>query len=88
MESFFFQISYFFFRIIGQKPKNFKTRECVMYYKIISIDSTQKALQINGKLFFQISESFFDQITIYKIIVTLGLCKRGGGGICAEQHAF
>ena len=37
--------------------------------------------------FFQILESFFELIKKKKI-VALGLCKSGGGGICAEQHTF
>ena len=54
----------------------------------ISMDSTQQALQTNGKLFF-ISDSFFELTsTLKKIIVELRSCLRGGGGICAEQHAF
>ena len=41
------------------------------------------------KFFFQILESFFKLTTIFKkIIVALGLCMRGLGGICADQHAF
>ena len=28
--------------------------------------------------FFQISESFFELVAIFKIIVALGLCMRGG----------
>ena len=52
-----------------------------------SMDSSQKALQ-TWKAFFPISESFFELTTIFKIIVVLGLCMRGGGGICADQHAF
>ena len=51
------------------------------------MDLTRQALQTNVKLF-QISESFFELVAIFEIIVALGLCKRGGGGIFAEQHAF
>ena len=54
----------------------------------ISMDLTRQGLQTNGKFFFQISESFFELVTFLKIIVALGLFKRGGGGICAEQHPF
>ena len=38
----------------------------------------------------QISESFFElaSYNFFEVIVALGLCKRGGGGIGAEQHAF
>ena len=48
-----------------------------LYY--ISMDLTQQALQTNVKFFFQILKSFFELVTIFKIIVALGLCKRGGG---------
>ena len=40
------------------------------------MDLTRQALQTNGKLFFQISESFFELTTKIKIIVALGLCMR------------
>ena len=53
------------------------------------MDSSQQALQANEKLFFQISESLFESTSIFfLIIVALGLYKQGGGGICADQHAF
>ena len=39
------------------------------------MDLTRQALQNNVKLFFQISESFFELVTIFKIEVALGLCK-------------
>ena len=53
------------------------------------MDSSQRALQTNGKLF-QISESFFELTAIFynNSGLGLGLCKRGGGGICADQHTF
>ena len=35
--------------------------------------------------FFQISESFFELVAIFRTILALGLCMRGGGGICAER---
>ena len=60
--------------------------QSAMYY--ISMDSSRQALQIKGKLssyfgiIFRISYNFF------LIIVALGLCMRGGGGICADQHVF
>ena len=62
-------------------------QSAVYYIIYISMDLTQQALQTNVKflnlgIIFRISYNFF------KIIVALGLCKRGGGGICAEQHAF
>ena len=59
------------------------------YITYISMDLTQQALLTNGK-FLQILESFFELVTFFsffQIIVALGLCKQGGGGICAE-HAF
>ena len=55
-----------------------------MCYKWIRLNELYKLMESC----FQISESFFDSVTIIKIIVAFGLCKRGGGGICAEQHAF
>ena len=66
MESFFqFQIH---FRIIGRKQKNIQTNivnidQSAIYH--ISINSSRQALQINGKLFFQISESFFELTTLF-----------------------
>ena len=41
--------------------------------------------------FFQISESFFEFVKknyTDSVVAVFGLCKRGRGGICAEQHAF
>ena len=49
----------------------------------MSRDLTRQALQNSLELFL-ISESFFELVTIFEIC----LCKRGGGGICAEQHTF
>ena len=46
-----------------------------MYY--LSMDLTGQALQINVK-FFQISESFFELVEFFKIIVVLGLRNPGG----------
>ena len=54
----------------------------------ILMDSSQRALQTNEKLFFKFWNNFSNKLQFFKIIVALGLCKRGGGGICAEQHAF
>ena len=54
----------------------------------ISIDSSQRALQTNGKFFqnyFRINGRKPKNI---QRITRLGLCKRGGGGICADHHAF
>ena len=55
----------------------------------ISMDLTRQALQTEG-IFFQISELFSNKLaTFFKIIKKmLGLCMRGGGGICADQHVF
>ena len=49
------------------------------------MDLSQQALQINGKLFSNF-QFVFELTTIKKkkIIVTLGLCMRGGGGFCAD----
>ena len=54
----------------------------------ISMDLTQQALQTNGKLFSNFGIIFRISYTFFKIIVALGLSKRGEGGIYAEQHAF
>ena len=51
------------------------------------MDLTRQTLQTNKKLFSNL-ESFFELVTFFKIIVALGLCKPGLGGICAEQHAL
>ena len=37
--------------------------------------------------FLQMSELFFELTKKNKMIVLLGLCKQGGGGICVDQHA-
>ena len=52
----------------------------------ISIDSSWHALQINGKPFSNFGIIFW--ITLFIIIVALGLGMRGGGGIYADQHPF
>ena len=52
------------------------------------MDSSPQALQTNGKLFrirFQIIGRKPKNI---QRITRFGLYKRGGGGICANQHAF
>ena len=51
------------------------------------MDSFQRALQNNGKLL-KFRSHFLNWLQILKIIVALGLCKLGGGGICADQHTF
>ena len=61
---------------------NIDQSELYLLY-INGIDSTISANYCEA---FQISELFFELVTIFKIIVALGLCKLGGGGICAEQH--
>ena len=48
---------------------------------------SQQALQTYGK-FFLILESFYKLTTIFNIIVAVDLCRSGGGGICADHHAF
>ena len=35
--------------------------------------------------FFKFEIIFWINYNFFKIIVALGLCKRGGGGICADQ---
>ena len=83
----------FIFEIFRRKPKNIQTNsetckifkvQCVSY---ISMDFTRQALQINGKLI-KFRNHFSKKLLNFKIILALGLCKRGGGVICAEQHAF
>ena len=54
-------------------------------YQWIHLNQLYKLME---SFFFQILESFFESVTIFEIILALGLCKRGGGGICAEEHAF
>ena len=55
------------------------------------MDSSRQALQTIGKLFSNFA--FVFEILAKKSkniqrITRLGLCKRGGGGICSDQHAF
>ena len=86
----FFKFQFFFLNF-GWKPKNIQTNkvwisikfQCVIY-KSIRLDKLYKLRES----FFQVSESFFELATFLKIIVALLSCMRGGGGICAEQHAF
>ena len=55
------------------------------------MDLPQRALQTNGKLFFEFRIRFriigWKPKNTHNIqrITRLGLCKRGGGGICANQ---
>ena len=46
------------------------------------------ALQSNRKLFLKFRNNFLNELHVFVIIVVLGLCMRGEGGICDEQHAF
>ena len=47
-----------------------------------SMDSSQQALQINGKLF-PITELFFELVTIFRNNVGVGFMQaRGGGHLC------
>ena len=87
-EFFFF----FFFLIIDRKPKNIQANseawilvklQCVIH-QWIRLDELYNLIES----FIQISESFFKLTNFFEIIVELGLCMRGGGGICADQHAF
>ena len=67
--------------------------QCVLY-QWIRLDKLYELHLMES--IFQISESFFELVTIFKltnslifkITVVLGLCMRGGGGICADQHSF
>ena len=54
----------------------------------ISMDLTLQALQTNGKLFSKFRNHFSNSLQFFNIIAALGLCMRGGGGICADQHAL
>ena len=61
--------------------------QSAMYY--ISMDLNRQALQTNATLFSNF-ENITELLSIFKLIVALDLCKRGGGGggIYAEQHVF
>ena len=52
------------------------------------MDSSQRALQTNEKLFSNFEIIFRISYNFFKILVALALYKRGGGCICAKQHAF
>ena len=55
------------------------------------MDLPQQALQINGKFFFNLKfvfELIAENRKNIQRITMLGLCKRGGGVICADQHAL
>ena len=59
--------------------------QCVIY-QWIRLDKLYKQIES----FFQIPDAFFELVSynFLKIIVALGSCMRGGGGICADRHAF
>ena len=57
--------------------------ESAMFY--ISIDSSGQALQTNIKLFSNFEIIFRINYIFLCIIMALGLCMRGGGGICADS---
>ena len=91
----------FLFEFLAVNRKIFKRIErCeywskwnVLYINRYIIHFTSIALDKLYKLMWsllQISESFFElaSYNFFEVIVALGLCKRGGGGIGAEQHAF
>ena len=73
----------FIFKLLAEYRKIFKPR--AMYY--ISMDLTRQALQTTGELFLNLG-IIFRVIQFFQIIVALGLCMGGGGGICADQFAF
>ena len=84
---------FFKFRILGQKTKIFKWIAYPEYWSskcnVLYMDlSRQALLQTNGKLLSNFGIIFRINYNFFKIIVALGLCMRGGGGICADQHAF
>ena len=90
MKSFFFK---FVFKWMAENQKMFKRIAIREYwsncnvlaiYQWIRLDKLYKLIES----FFQISESFFELTTFFLIIVSLGLCKRGVGAICSDQHAF
>ena len=55
----------------------------------ISMDLTRQALQTNGKFFSNFQNHFSIELQFLKIIVVLGICMRGRGGIkfCADHAA-
>ena len=57
--------------------------QCVMY-QWIRFNELYKLMESS----FKISESFFESVTNFKNNSGIGLMQVGGGGICAEQHAF
>ena len=53
------------------------------------MDSSRQAQQTRENVLFKFWNHFLNKLkNFFKIIVALGLCMQGGGGICAEQHAF
>ena len=71
--------------ILGENWKIFKRIERREYW------SKWNVIYNNGfdycEAFSKFWNHFSNQLLFFKIIVALGLCKRGGGGICAEQQA-
>ena len=66
MESFYFK---FILELFAENRKIFKQIVGYEYWSciyFISMNSSQQALQINGKLFFQISDSTFELTTLFK----------------------
>ena len=57
--------------------------QCVVY-QWIRLDKLYKLMEA----FFKFGNHFLNQLQFFKIIVALGLCMRGGRGICADQHVF
>ena len=54
------------------------------------MDLSLQALQTNGKIIsnFELVQIICQKPENIQWITRLGLCKRGGGGIWADQHVF
>ena len=82
----------FVFELLAENWKIFKLIDRREYWwncNVLFINGFVSTCSKNlWKFFFLFSESFSELTTIFLIIVALGLCMWGGGGICADQHTF
>ena len=83
------------FRFFGRKPNNIQRNsealilikvQCVIIYQWIRLDKLYKLIE---RYFSNFGIIFTNRLQFFlKIIVALGLCMQGGGGICVDKHAF
>ena len=72
------------FELLAKNQKKFKQMARREYWSKCNVLYINRFVKTNEKLFFSISESFFEYLRFFKIIVALGLGMWGGEGICAS----